>query len=78
MANFSILEVEMTEKLLSPGDLAEREGVPLKTIYAWNYVGSGPRYLRVGRFVRYRLADVVAWEDARYADAAEGGNPHAV
>jgi predicted DNA-binding transcriptional regulator AlpA len=61
-------------RLLSPGDLAEREGVPLKTIYAWNYVGSGPRYLRVGRFVRYRLTDVVAWEDARYADAAGGGS----
>ena len=38
----------MSERLLSPGNLAEREGVPLKTIYAWNYVGSGPRYLRDG------------------------------
>jgi len=58
----------MDEKHLTPGDLAEREGVPLKTVYQWNSKGTGPRYMKIGRHVRYRLADVIAWENERYAE----------
>jgi len=50
---------------LSPAELAAREGVPLGTVYAWNYTGDGPRYFKAGRHVRYRLADVLAWERER-------------
>lgn len=56
------------DKHLRPEDLAEREGVPLATVYGWNSRGEGPRYLRVGRHVRYRLADVLAWEESRLTD----------
>ena len=62
----------MNEKHLTPGDLAEREGVPLKTVYQWNSTGVGPRYLRIGRHVRYKLADVIAWENERYAEQGGG------
>lgn len=58
----------MNEKHLTPEDLAEREGVPTTTVYQWNSKGTGPRYLKVGRFVRYRLSDVIAWENGRYSD----------
>ncbi|GAB2836349.1 helix-turn-helix domain-containing protein [Actinoallomurus bryophytorum] len=60
----------MDEKHLTPEDLAERVGVPVKTIYGWNSRGDGPRYMKIGRHVRYRLADVVTWENSRYAGAA--------
>lgn len=50
---------------LSPADLADREGVPLDTVYLWNRKRSGPRYMKVGIHVRYRLADVLAWEESR-------------
>ncbi|MFE2428436.1 helix-turn-helix transcriptional regulator [Streptomyces sp. NPDC059373] len=60
----------MPEKHLTIDDLAEREGVPKETIYQWNSRGRGPRYLRIGRHVRYRLADVIAWEDARAVEPA--------
>ena len=53
------------DKHLSPEDLAEREGVPLDTVYKWNSSGDGPDYMRIGRHVRYRLADVLAWEKSR-------------
>jgi predicted DNA-binding transcriptional regulator AlpA len=46
-------------------DLAAREGVPLATVYDWNYKGTGPRYFRAGRHVRYRLTDVERWERER-------------
>lgn len=55
-------------KMLSPHDLAERLGVPLATLARWRSQGTGPRYLKVGRHVRYRIADVEKWENSRYAD----------
>lgn len=58
----------MAEKHLTLKEFAEREGVPTETVYQWNSRGLGPRYLRIGRHVRYRLADVIAWEDARLVD----------
>lgn len=60
------------EKHLSPADLAEREGVSVQTVYCWNSDGSGPVYLKVGRHARYRLADVIAWENERLV--ARGGD----
>jgi hypothetical protein len=51
---------------LSPAELAAREGVSVWTVYDWNYQGTGPRFFRTGTSpggrVRYRLADVEAWE----------------
>lgn len=55
---------------LSVEDLAERYAVPIDTIYMWNKTGTGPRYLRIGRHCRYKLEDVIAWENSRYADGA--------
>lgn len=57
------------EKHLSAEDLAEREGVPLQTVYGWNKTRTGPQYMKIGRHVRYRLADVVAWEKSRTVGA---------
>lgn len=54
-----------TERHLTPVDLAERFGVPVKTIYTWNSNGTGPRFMSIGRHTRYRLADVIDWEDSR-------------
>lgn len=54
------------ERHLSPEQLAEREGVELATVYQWNSRGGGPPFMKIGRLVRYRLADVIAWEDAQY------------
>lgn len=51
------------ERHLTPEDLVERFGVPISTIYRWNYMGTGPRYMTVGKHVRYRLTDVESWEN---------------
>ena len=60
----------MNDKHLSPEQLAEREGVPLQTVYGWNKTRTGPRFMRIGRHVRYRVADVLAWEEARTVPAS--------
>lgn len=64
---------ELIEQMrhLSITDLAEREGVPIKTVYDWNTKGTGPRFMKIGRHVRYKVADVIAWENSRYAGAGD-------
>jgi predicted DNA-binding transcriptional regulator AlpA len=57
------------EPNLSPEDLAEREGVSVSTVYGWNKTGDAPPRMKIGRHVRYRLADVIAWEESRLVDA---------
>ena len=57
----------MGEDLLSPEALADWLGVPLATVYAWNHKATGPRYVRIGRHVRYRASDVEAWFSERGA-----------
>lgn len=45
----------------SADDLARYLQVPKKTVYAWNSAGTGPRLVRIGKYVRYRREDVQAW-----------------
>ena len=47
--------------LLTVNDLARLLRVPRGTIYAWRTRGEGPKGLRIGRHVRFRLEDVEAW-----------------
>lgn len=49
------------EKLLSVDEVAEILGVPKATIYRWRYIGTGPRGIPVGRYVRFRPAEVERW-----------------
>lgn len=60
----------MSLKLYSPDELAARFGVPIKTVYAWNHKGTGPRFLKIGRHVRYRPEDVEAWLDRHQVGGA--------
>jgi predicted DNA-binding transcriptional regulator AlpA len=58
-------EVEVKEPLWTSEDLADFLVVRVPTLYQWNYKGTGPRYISVGRYVRYREEDVQAWLDLR-------------
>jgi len=42
-------------------DVAGYLRVPVHTLYAWRAQGTGPRARKVGKYLRYRPADVVAW-----------------
>lgn len=55
--------------LASTADVAEYLGVPKATLDKWAYLGTGPRFSRVGRHRRYRWVDVEKWLDAN----AQGG-----
>lgn len=60
------------EKLLSGDELGELVGVSTKTLADWRARGLGPAYVRIGRHVRYRPADVEAWIGERAARTAAG------
>ncbi|MBC7300111.1 MULTISPECIES: helix-turn-helix domain-containing protein [Nocardia] len=50
------------EVWLTTEDLSRRFQVPVKTISVWASAGKGPRYIKVGRYRRYRLSDIEEWE----------------
>lgn len=54
-------------RLYGPKDIAEYLGVPLATVYSWQTKGTGPKFSRIGKYVRYRLSDVDRWIDERAA-----------
>jgi excisionase family DNA binding protein len=53
----------VNETLWSVDDLASYLGIPRATVYVWSSRGIGPRGVRVGRYLRFRRADVEAWLD---------------
>lgn len=57
-------EVGEAPPLLTESDLAARWRVSPKTLQAARSQGRLVRFLKIGRAVRYRLADVVAFEAA--------------
>jgi excisionase family DNA binding protein len=59
-------------RLLTVQELAEILQVSVKTIYTWRYRGEGPPGVVVGRHLRFRAADVVAWLDDRTSSVPPG------
>lgn len=53
------------ERLLRKSELAAMLQVSLPTVNRWVSRGNGPRHIKVGALVRFRLADVHAYLDAR-------------
>ena len=51
--------------LLSSADVAELLDVSERTLEFWRYAGKGPAYVKVGKRVRYRPADVEAYLEAQ-------------
>jgi excisionase family DNA binding protein len=43
---------------LTERQVAEQLGLSVATLRAWRHRGKGPRFLRLGRSVRYLLSDV--------------------
>jgi len=49
------------EKLLTEVELAKLWGVTTSFLQKMRHEGRGPRFIRIGRLVRYRLSDVVRY-----------------
>lgn len=53
------------DDMLSETEVAARQGRSVKTLQNQRVLGGGIPFHKFGRTVRYRLADVQAWEGAR-------------
>lgn len=51
---------------LTRPEVAQRLRVPAKTLAVWASRGCGPRYALFGKHSRYRLSDLIAWEEAQF------------
>jgi predicted DNA-binding transcriptional regulator AlpA len=65
------MDNDVNESWLSRQELADRYGLPAKTLAQWASKGTGPPYARMGRYVGYRLSDLIEWETERINDLRE-------
>ncbi|MET8779456.1 helix-turn-helix domain-containing protein [Nocardia sp. NPDC004654] len=50
---------------LTTEEVSKRLKIPEKTLANWASLGKGPRYARMGRYRRYRLSDLILWEESQ-------------
>ena len=55
---------------LTRPEVGERLRVPVKTLAQWASQRKGPRYALFGRHARYRLSDLIAWENEQFSGSA--------
>jgi hypothetical protein len=55
---------------LHQADLARRWRISPRTLERWRWLGQGPRYLKIGGRVVYRVEDVEAYEAEQAREAA--------
>jgi len=54
-----------TQQFLTRRQAAEFLNLKKSTLDAWATRGGGPSYIKMGRAVRYRPADLLAWAENR-------------
>lgn len=55
------------DKLMTTEEVSQLLGIPVTTLYQWRHKGSGPRCIRVGRHLRYAVAELERWLDEQAA-----------
>lgn len=59
--------------LLTEQQLAERQQRSVKTLQNLRVKGGSIPFVKIGRHVRYRLSDVIAWESAHTLTSTSDG-----
>lgn len=58
-------------RLLNEHDVARITGLSVASVRRWRLLRQGPKYLKIGAAVRYKLEDIDAW----LASRPTGGEP---
>jgi hypothetical protein len=64
-------KAERPVRHLNQIDLSRRWSISPRTLERWRWLKTGPRYLKIGGRVVYRLEDVEAFEARRTKDIAD-------
>ncbi len=59
----------MSNKHLNQNQLGERWDISPRTLERWRWEGFGPRHLKIGGRILYRLADVQEYENGHLRDS---------
>lgn len=65
-----VTELDDARGLIGEATLAALLAVSRSTLQSWRYSGKGPRYIKVGRLIRYRNSDVDAFLHASTRETA--------
>jgi len=60
--------MQATAKYLTTNQAAEILGLKRTTLEAWRCRGGGPRFIKMGRAVRYRQRDLDVWIESCLRD----------
>ncbi len=56
--NNVVLASDGIGELVDEPSLAKRLNVSRSTLQSWRYTGRGPRWIKLGRLIRYRVRDI--------------------
>ena len=56
---------------LNPHQLAQRWGLTYGTLERWRWRGTGPRFMKIGWRIKYRIEDVIAYEEGHMYSATQ-------
>lgn len=61
----------LRQKYLTPDQVSERwnRTISARTLANWRYMGTGPKFTRVGGKILYPLEDLLEWESTRTVDS---------
>jgi predicted site-specific integrase-resolvase len=60
---------------LTQGQLADRWQISPRTLERWRWAGEGPRFLKLGGRVIYRIEDVEVYEAQQLRDSTAASAP---
>jgi excisionase family DNA binding protein len=60
-----IFFMEKQSNFLTTSEVANLTGLKSGTLEVWRVYGKGPQFVKFGRAVRYRKADILAWIDGQ-------------
>jgi len=63
------------DALLTETQVAEILNLSIRTLQSWRVRRAGLKYVQVGRAVRYRRRDLIAWIDANTMGSSTGRQP---
>jgi predicted DNA-binding transcriptional regulator AlpA len=63
--------LQRPDEWVSGRQLSEEWGIPERTLGQWRYKRIGPKFVSIGRHVRYRRADVDAWLAGQTTETTE-------
>lgn len=65
-----------TDRALTEREVSDLLGLSVATLRAWRHRGQGPRFLRLGRAVRYLPSDLEDFVRVSAVDASTKPSPH--